>query len=74
MTHGEKDLSALIVKSKFNKVFSDAYSVESGLECTNDRDIKSYFDFLENGGIRQSAGSLSLISNGIIFLEDINKF
>ncbi|KAM3175257.1 hypothetical protein ACTXT7_008877 [Hymenolepis weldensis] len=72
LTHGEKDLTTLIVKSKFNKAFSDSHSVESGLECTNNRDIKSYFDFLKNSGIRQSAGSLSLISNRIIFsLGDI---
>ncbi|KAM7540782.1 hypothetical protein Aperf_G00000023124 [Anoplocephala perfoliata] len=74
----ETVLTTEIVESAFKKAFPDAYSedifVEPGFECSLDIDIKSHFDFLEVSGIRQSAGSPSLISNGMVFsLEGINK-
>nr|CDS32366.1 UDP glucose:glycoprotein glucosyltransferase 1 [Hymenolepis microstoma] len=77
-TYDEKDLTAQIVESEFKKAFPDAYYedifVEPGFECSYDKDIKNHFDFLEDSGIRQSAGSPSLIFNGMTFsLEGINK-
>ncbi|VDO12597.1 unnamed protein product [Rodentolepis nana] len=77
-TYDKKDLTAEIVELEFKKAFPEAYYedifVEPGFECSYDKDIKHHFDFLENSGIRQSAGSPSLIFNGMIFsLDGINK-
>ncbi|VUZ57741.1 unnamed protein product [Hymenolepis diminuta] len=77
-TYDKKDFTAQIVESEFKRAFPDAYSedvfVEPGFECPYDKDIENHFDFLEYSGIRQSAGSPSLISNGMVFsLEGINK-
>ncbi|EUB64911.1 UDP-glucose:glycoprotein glucosyltransferase [Echinococcus granulosus] len=73
--NGDKDLLTNdFVKTEFESSFPEAYHedvfVEPGFQCPYDAEIKNHYDYLDISGIRQSVGSSSLISNGMVFSMD----
>ncbi|VDD80862.1 unnamed protein product [Mesocestoides corti] len=70
--NGKEDLMThAFIESEFRANFPEAYSedvfVKPGLECAYDADIKNHYRYLETSGIMHSAGSPSILSNGMLF-------